>query len=174
MGIGGKEMEYFELIEKRFSARSYKPDNVEKEKLDKILRAAVLAPTACNFQAFKVFVIAVKGREEELRKIFPFKWVLEAPYLICVCSIPQRGWTRSDGKKYSDVDAAIVMDHIILAATDQGLGTCWIGAFDKTAAREALGLDGTMEPVAFTPLGYARKEAPAKVRKSMEELVVFQ
>ena len=75
--------------------------------------------------------------------------------IICGCAIPNKAWVRSDGKNYSDVDVAIAMDHLVLAATDVGLGSCWIAAFDPASAREVLGLPDSVEPIAFTPLGYA-------------------
>jgi nitroreductase len=79
-----------------------------------------------------------------------------------------------DGKNYNDVDVAIVMDHLILAATDLGLGTCWIGAFDPDAAREVLGLPEGVEPVAFTPLGYPADEPRPKRRVALSELVRYE
>ncbi len=165
-------MDFFNVLEQRYSVRSYRPDPVEAEKLEQIMEAARLAPTACNRQAFKIIVISTKGRQNELKKIYPKDWFCEAPNVLCVCSTPGENWVRKDGKNYSDVDAAIVMDHMILAATALGLGTCWIGAFDPEAARNVLGLDNSMEPVAFTPLGYAKGFAPNKSRKPVEDLVI--
>ena len=167
-------MEYFEVIQKRHSVRSYKPDPVEPEKLQQVLEAARLAPTAANKQAFKIFVVGTAGRNEELKKIYSRDWFVEAPYILGVCSIPEKSWVRLDHKNYADVDVAIVMDHIILAATNLGLGTCWIGAFHPQAAHEVLGLDDTLEPIAFTPLGYPREAPFNKVRKPLAELVVYQ
>lgn len=168
-------MEYLDIVRKRYSVRSYKPDRVEKEKIDIILEAARLAPTASNRQAFKIFVIDTARNREELRKIYSRSWLFEAPLLICVCAIPGENWVRKDNKNYSDVDSAIVMDHIIMAATDQGLGTCWVGAFNLQAARRALGIDDTMEPIAFTPLGYARETTTVnKIRKSLADIVVYK
>jgi nitroreductase len=134
----------------------------------------MLAPTAANRQSFKVFVIKTQGHEDELKKVYGRDWFVKAPLVLSVCAIPGKCWTRVDGKNYSDVDAAIVMDHIILAATDLGLGTCWIGAFNPEAARQVLGLDDTYEPVAFTPLGYSEKTAFNKTRKQIDEIVVFK
>ncbi|WP_461612429.1 nitroreductase family protein [Clostridium sp. Marseille-QA1073] len=167
-------MEYFEVIKKRHSVRSYKSNEIEQEKLEMILEAARLAPTAVNWQAFKVIVISTKGREEELKKIYKTDWFVEAPLILGVCSIPKKCWSRRDGKSYSDVDAAIVMDHIILAATDLGLGTCWIGAFESQAARDILELNPSWEPIAFTPIGYAKETTFKKVRKPIEDIVVYK
>jgi nitroreductase len=80
---------------------------------------------------------------------------------------------RSDGKDYSGVDAAIVMDHLVLAATDLGLGTCWIAAFDPAAAREVLVIPQHVDPVAFTPLGYPADQSSAKKRKDLDDLVKY-
>lgn len=165
-------MEFSEVIRSRVSVRSYKPDPVEPEKLQYVLEAARLAPTAVNYQAFKVIVAETAGRQTELQKIYGREWFIQAPYILCVCSIPGRCWVRKDQKSFADIDAAIVMDHIILAATDQGLGTCWVGAFDSKAARGVLGLDDAWEPVVFTPLGYAQATNTNQDRKSLQELVV--
>lgn len=166
-------MDFSDLIRTRFSVRTYKPLPVAQEKLDHILEAARLAPTAANRQPFRVIVIHTEGREEELKRIYGQDWFVQPPLVICVCALPDKAWVRkrTDGKNYADVDAAIVMDHIILAATEEGLGTCWIAAFDPEAAREVLELPEDVEPIAFTPLGYADTEAGPKKRKDLEELV---
>jgi nitroreductase len=167
-------MEFLELIEKRYSVRAYNPDSVEDEKLHAILDAARLAPTAVNYQPFQVIVIHTKGREAELNRIYPAEWFVQPPIVICVCAIPEKAWKRRDGKNYVDVDATIVMDHIILASTSLGLGTCWIGAFDPDAAKEVLNLPDGVEPLAFTPLGYPADELQVKRRKELSELVRYE
>lgn len=166
-------MDFFEVINERFSVRAYKSDTIEKEKIDKILQAAQAAPTAVNFQPFKIFVISTEGRKEELKKIYYREWFFDAPYIIGLSTIPNKAWVRKDGRAYTDVDAAIVMDHIILAATALGLGTCWVGNFDAQAAKEFLKLDGDMEPLLFTPIGYPAAEKPAVKRKPLCDLVEF-
>jgi nitroreductase len=163
-------MQFGDLIKKRYSARAYHPDPVEDEKLQYVLEAARLAPTAANRQPFKIFVIGTAGREEELRRIYDRDWFVSAPVVIGACALPGQGWVRRDGKSYADVDVAIAMDHLILAATDVGLGTCWVGAFDPDAAREVLGLADGVEPIVFTPLGYASDELPPKRRKELADL----
>ena len=167
-------MSFTELILKRYSVRSYKPDPVPEEKLRKVLEAAILAPTAANRQAFQVLVIHAEKRKEELKRIYNEDWFVQPPLVLCACGIPDQNWIRRDGKNYNDVDVAIVMDHIILEAADQGLGTCWIGAFDPAAAREVLGLPDHVEPIAFTPLGYPADQPGPKERKPLSELVRYE
>jgi len=164
-------MDFTTLIARRYSVRSYKRRPVGKKKLQKVLEAMRLAPTATNNQAFQFIVIHTKGREEELRRIYDKKWFVQAPVVICACGIPAENWVRMDGKNYNDVDVAIAMDHLILAATNEGLGTCWIGAFDAQAAKEVLGLPEGVEPIALTPLGYAASEPKPKKRKELSQLV---
>jgi len=164
-------MEFSKLIKERYSVRAYTPDPVEDEKLEKVLEAARLAPTAANRQPFQLLVIHTEGREEELYDIYQKAWFVEPPLVICACGLKKQGWTRRDGKSYVDVDVAIAMDHLILAAANEGLGTCWVGAFDPDAARRVLGLPEGVEPIAFTPLGYPADEPGTKKRKPLDELV---
>jgi len=167
-------MEFTDLIQKRYSARAYKPDPVEDEKLQQVLEAMRLAPSADNRQPFQFIVIHTRGREAELRRIYSRAWFVDAPLVVCACGISARGWARRDGKNYNDVDVAIAMDHLVLAAANLGLGTCWIAAFDPQAAREVLGLPAGVEPVAFTPLGYPADRPGRKERKPLPELVRYE
>ncbi len=164
-------MEYLQLIERRYSVREYKSTPVEDEKLERLLEAARLAPTAANRQPFRLIVIPTKGREAELRRIYGRDWFTQAPLVIGICAVPAEGWSRKDGKNYAEVDATIAFDHLILAAHDLGLGTCWIAAFDPAAAKEILGLSEGEEPLAFTPLGYPADEWKPKKRRSLRELL---
>ena len=166
-------MEFQELIAQRYSVRAYKPDDVPSNMIDKILEAARLAPTAANRQSFKLFVIKTAGFKDELKNIYHQEWFTQAPYVIGICGIPEGSWIRKDGKNYADVDSAIVMDHVILAATNMGLGTCWIGAFDPNAARKFLELPQEMEPIAFTPIGYPADHVRMKKRKPIDKLVRY-
>ncbi|MBC8496859.1 MAG: nitroreductase family protein [Chloroflexi bacterium] len=167
-------MEFSELIKQRYSVRGYKPDPVEDKKLQQVLEAARMAPTAANMQPFQLIVVHTEGREEELCRIYDREWFVQAPIIIVACGIPSKAWVRHDKSNYSVVDVAIIMDHLILAATAQGLGTCWIGAFNPEAAREILGLPEGVDPIVMTPLGYPDAEPKPKVRKSLEELVRYE
>ncbi|MBI4787152.1 MAG: nitroreductase family protein [Chloroflexi bacterium] len=167
-------MEFSELILKRYSVRAYKPDPVADEKLAQVLEAARLAPTAANRQPFQLVVIHTQGREAEWRRIYDRDWFAQPPLLICICSLPANAWVRRDGKNYSDVDAAIAMDHLTLAAANLGLGTCWVAAFDVAQAREILRLPKNVEPIAFTPLGYPADKPGTKDRKPLSDLVRYE
>ena len=167
-------MEFLELVRSRYSVRAYEPTPVEEEKLQMVLDAARLAPTAANRQPFRLIVIATEGREAELQRIYAASWFTQAPLIICACTVPDEAWVRVDGKGYADVDVTIAMDHLILAARSLDLGTCWIAAFDPAVAREVLGLPDSVEPVAFTPLGYAADQLGSKMRKPLSDLVRYE
>ncbi len=167
-------MEFSELIRARYSVRAYKNLPVEEEKLIAVLEAARLAPTAANRQPFALVVVKTLGREEELRRVYKAPWFTQAPLVVAMCTVQEQAWTRRDGKNYADVDATIAMDHLVLAAADQGLGTCWVAAFDPVAAREVLGLPEGIEPLAFTPLGYPDDRSGPKTRKPLSELVHYE
>jgi nitroreductase len=167
-------MEFEELIRTRYSVREYKPDPVEDEKLNRVLDAARLAPTAANRQPFQLIVIHTQGKQDELRRIYGREWFSQAPIVICACGVPRLGWVREDQRRYLDVDVAIAMDHLILAAANLGLGTCWIAAFNAKAAREILQLPDEVEPLIFTPLGYPADQPGPKERKPIEDLVRYE
>jgi nitroreductase len=168
-------MEFSELITARYSVRAYRPEPIEDEKLQAVLEAARLAPTAANRQPIQLVVLHTAGRQEEIGKIYPREWFVQAPLVIAVCAVSAQAWVReSDRFNARLIDAAIVADHLILAATNLGLGTCWIAAFNVEAARSALQLPEEVEPVIFTPLGYPADQAGAKIRKSLEELVRYE
>ena len=168
-------MNFQELIRARYSCRAYRSDPIAEDQLAQVLEAARLAPTADNRQPFRLVVIRTAGREQELQRVYDKDWFVQAPLVIAACGVPAENWVRKqDGKNYNDVDVAIVMDHLILAAADLGLGTCWIAAFDPAAARELLELPDGVEPVAFTPLGHPADAPRQKARKKMDELVRYE
>ena len=167
-------MDFMKLINERYSVRAYKSTPVEDLKLNTVLQAACLAPTAGNRQPFQVIVIHTRGKEIELLSIYEEPWFVQAPIVLCVSGLPALGWVRKDSKSYLDVDIAIVMDHMILAATNLGLGTCFIAAFDPQNARNVLSIPSNVEPLLFSPLGYPDSTIGIKKRKKVEELVRYE
>jgi nitroreductase len=168
-------LEFTQLISNRYSVRSYKADAVEEDKLQTVLEAARLAPTAANRQPFKLLVLHTAGRETELGGLYHRAWFVQAPVLIIACGIPSQGWVRGyDGINFTSFDLAIAMDHLILAATNLGLGTCWIASFDAKVVRQILSLPDEVDPVVLTPLGYPADGPGAKTRKPLSDLVRYE
>ncbi len=164
-------MEFYEVISKRRSIRAYKKDPVEGSKLSRILNAARLAPTAANRQPYSLIVVKDEDTKIRLKDAYSQEWFFTAPVIVCACALPDDAWKRNDGKGYVDVDVAIAMDHLILAASAEGLGTCWIAAFKPEVVREVLNIPDNMEPLVLTPLGYPETIPEPTFRKPLEEMV---
>ncbi len=164
-------MEFYEVISKRRSIRAYKKDTVEESKLSRILNAARLAPTAANRQPYSLIVVKDEETKQKLKDAYSQEWFFTAPVIVCACALPDDAWKRNDGKGYVDVDVAIAMDHLILAASAEGLGTCWIAAFKPEVVREVLNIPDNMEPLVLTPLGYPETIPEPTFRKPLEEMV---
>ena len=169
-------MRFIELAEKRCSIRGYKPDLVPEALLNEILQAGQLAPTAKNLQPFHFIVVRSEPLLDALAEAYPAPFFREAPVVIVICVEPSKGWTRDryDGKNYCEVDAAIAIDHMTLAAAENGLGTCWIGAFDPGKVSAAMGLPNHVAPLALLPVGFPNAEGREKQRKPLEELVRYE
>jgi nitroreductase len=162
-----------DLFEKRFSVRGYRDTPVPEDALLKVLEAGRNAPSACNNQPWFFIVVRSLPARKKLGTAYPRDWLIGAPIIIAVCADRNTAWVRKDGRNYADVDAAIAMDHMVLQATELGLGTCWIGAFDVEKARAALEVPDTVEPLLLTPLGYPNMPQPLRTRKPFNEVVFW-
>jgi nitroreductase len=166
-------MEFIDLVTKRFSARKYTSKKVEPEKLKKILEAGRLAPTACNNQPVKLVVIESEASMEKLGKS---SGTFDAPLVIIVCSDLSKCWRRQhDGKVSGDIDASIVTDHMMLQATELGLGSVWVCSFNPDILRREFNIPANFEPVNLLIIGYSDDDAPNPrhfIRKSVEEITV--
>ncbi len=167
-------MDFYDVIQRRRSVRAYRKDPVEDEKLERVLNAARVAPSAANRQPVHLYVVRSEALRAKMLEVYGQQWFVDAPVIICACALTSRAWVRGDGKSYADVDVAIAMDHLILAAEAEGLGTCWIGAFKADKARAALNLPKDQEPVAMTPLGYAAGPPRPTVRKPLDEMIEYR
>ncbi len=155
--------------------RSFLAKPVEHAAIGKILEIARMAPSAVNYQPWCFVVVTQPESLAALHEAYPRNWFREAPACIVVCADHAQSWKRkSDGKDFADVDVAIVTDHIILKATELGLGTCWVCNFDPTMARQKLNLPDQIEPLVFIPMGYTLEQCPEKSRKSVESLVHWE
>jgi nitroreductase len=167
-------MDFLKLVQARVSVRGYRPDPIPDDVLNQVLEAGRAAPTAKNLQPFQIIVIHTEGREAELRRIYDKDWFVEAPVVMVIAALRDEAYIGRRGKDYADVDCAIAMDHMILAATALGLGTCWIGAFEPDVAREVLGMPDEAEPIVFTPLGYPDDSGREKQRKPLDQIVRWE
>ena len=164
-------MDFLELVKARFSVRSYAGKPVPEALLQKVLEAGRLAPSAANRQPWRFVVVQDAKQRQAMSEGYPRDWFWKAPVIIVVCVEPAKAWVRADGKNYADVDGAIAMDHMTLCAAAEGLGTCWIAAFDVEKVRRILGLPAGTEPLAMTPLGYSAEGTRAKSRKPAAEVI---
>ena len=138
-------MEYTDLIRTRESVRNYDPNRpVPKEILKKILDAGRMAPSACNYQPWKFLIISSSAILEKVRACYQHDWFKDAPNILVVLGLRDQAWNRSyDGYNSVETDAAIAMTHIILAAENEGVGTCWIAAYNPALLKEDLILTKT-------------------------------
>lgn len=164
-------MEFMDVVRKRRSVREYKPNPVPEEDIEYVLEAARLAPSWANSQCWKFIVVTDETLKEKVAKAGN-RWIAQAPVLIAACADPSKPGTKGD-QEYYMLDIGIAMEHLILAATDKGLGTCWIGAFDEKTAKEALNVPEKIRVVAITPLGYPKITPGPKSRKSLEEITAY-
>ena len=168
-------MSLLDLAKKRYSVRSYMDKKVEKEKILQVLEAGRLAPSAVNFQPIHLVVITEEQEKQKIYEVYQRAWIKEAPVIIVACGDHRTSWKRNDGKDHCDIDVAIAVDHMILAATDLGLGTCWVCAFDAKRCHELLGLPDYLEASVLIPLGYPKGERITEAkRKSIDEIVSWE
>ena len=167
-------MELKEAITKRQSVRDYEDRQIPEEKLTRILEAARLAPSASNRQPWKFIVVKERKRRQELAQAANGQtFVGEAPIVIVAVATNVEHIMPCGVSSYP-VDLAIAVDHMTLAAVDEGLGTCWIGAFSQQRVREILGIPEKYRVVVLLPLGFPRREREMKVRKALGEIICYE
>ncbi|MBC7343944.1 MAG: nitroreductase family protein [Clostridia bacterium] len=168
-------MELYDCISGRRSIRKFRSDPVPAEKLRRIIDAARMAPSWANKQCCWFIVVTDGAVKEAVAAAVPSrnpgKRALEqAPVIVVCCADPLRSG-NVEGKPYYMLDAGIAMEHLVLAAYNEGLGTCWIGLFDEQALKVTLGVPEGVRIVALSPLGLADESPKARRRKSLEEVV---
>ena len=167
-------MNIYEAIEKRRSVRSYRPDPVTEESLKKILEAGRLAPSAHNSQDYKFVVVKDKSKRKKLAlAASEQRFILEAPVIIVAVSLNPEHMMDSGVPAYA-MDLAVAVDHMTLAAVEEGLGTCWIGAFSQEEIKRILNIPEKYKVAALLPLGVPYDEPGIKSRKKLKELVCYE
>jgi len=166
-------MNFLDLAKKRYSVRKYQPQKVEKEKLLAILEAGRVAPSAHRCQPAKIIVVQ---ETEGLNKIKKTANIYDSPLALIICSDRNIAWVRPfDNKNYSDIDVAIVTDHMALQATDLGLGTLWIGNFNPQIIKQEFNLPDNIDPINILAIGYAadNPSSPNRHDKERKPLTSF-
>ncbi|MBR2356645.1 MAG: nitroreductase family protein [Lentisphaeria bacterium] len=164
-------MDFYEVLKNRRSFRGFDSSRaIPQKSLENIMQAVQCAPSACNRQPWR-FVIVFNG---ELRKkigsCYPKPWLLEAPAIVVAMADYSTCWTRLEGTPAAEIDMGIAMEHLVLAAAAEGLGTCWICAFEKAKLNEIMQVSQPWCVEAITPLGYANSDPRALKYKDLEEI----
>ncbi len=166
-------MDVMEAIRKRRSTRGFLDRDVEEEKLNAVLEAGRLAPSAHNGQEWKFVVVRDKDLREKLSKAAKGqRFVAEAPVVIAACAVETEK-VMSCGQLAYPIDIAIAVDHMTLKAVEEGLGTCWIGAFYEDQVKPVLGIPDDVKVVVLLPLGYPASAPSGYNRKPLEEIVCY-
>ncbi len=167
-------MDVMEAIRTRRSIRNYQHRDVEEEKLRRVLEAGRLAPSARNMQEWKFLVVkdpSVRKRLAEAAKGQMF--VADAPVVIVACGTIC-DYVMSCGQLSYPIDVAIAVDHMTLVAVEEGLGTCWLGAFYEDKVKEILGIPEKIRVVQMLALGYPEHVPEPRARKPFDEVVIFE
>jgi nitroreductase len=178
-------MEFIDVIKSRTSIREFSTKEVEEEKINYILECARLAPSWMNKQSWRFIVIKNKETIEIIAKTSLInRWLKTAPVLVIACADPTESGTHNS-TEYYNIDVAIAFEHLILGATDIGLGSCWIGGFNEEKVKELLEIPKRIRVVALTPLGYpvgkkgivegiTKTILRGKKRKTLDEIVHYE
>ena len=170
-------MKLNDLIAQRSSVRHYLPNKIEAEKLAYVLEAAHLAPSAVNYQPWCFIIVQEEEGCKKIHSCYGRPWIQSAPMYIIACANHSESWKRAeDNKDHADIDVSIAVEHICLAATEQGLGTCWVCNFDLKACKEAFNLPEEIEPVVIIPIGYPdpAHDMNPKKRKPLEAIIKYE
>jgi nitroreductase len=175
-------MEFESVIKSRSSTRDFSDKIVEAEKINFVLECARLAPSWANRQCWHFIVVKDKRVIEDLSKTSIInRWLKNVPVIIVACGDSTKSGSRND-INYFVVDVSIALEHLVLAATDKGLGTCWIAGFDGKKVKKILGIPKHIRVVALSPLGYPAEKnsiigklfkvvTQNKKRKSIDKIV---
>ena len=164
-------MNFKELCQARFSCRAFEQREIETEKKEYIKECVRLAPSAVNRQPWLFYWITDEPRLQAVKTSYHRDWINDVPAIILCCKNEAEAWTRRyDAHNHADIDIAIAIEHLCLAATEQGLATCWVCNFDINQLKGLFEFPEGYEPVALIPIGYAAAEDPGKNRKDTEDI----
>ncbi len=163
-------MKFYEVIKSRRSIRSYKSDPIPENALQRIGEAVQLAPSACNLQPWKFRIVLNPELRAKICAVYSSEWLAEAPAIVVALGNRDECWKRLEGQPIIDMDIGIAMEHLVLAAAAEGLGTCWICAYDVARMNRALNIMAPWSVYAISPLGCANTEPTKLMRKPLDEV----
>ncbi len=168
-------MDFYKVVKNRVSTREYKSDAITNEILDRVLDAARLAPSGKNGQPWRFIVVKnIETRKKLVGACRGQRFIQEAPVTIVACGYESRAYKKMGGYWNSlPVDIGISLEHLMLAAEVEGLGTCWIGAFNEEEVRNLLDVPKEVKIVALTPIGYPDCKKRFNSRKNLSEIVMY-
>jgi nitroreductase len=167
-------MDFYETLHTRRSVRAYTDDRVPEDVLHRVLDAARIAPSACNLQPWRFLVLTSPEKRALACSCYPrAPWLAQAPVIVVALGSREKAWKRLNGQSAHTIDVSIALEHLVLAAAAEGLGTCWICAFDQDRLAQAFALEPEWEAVAMTPLGYPAAGPNPFARKELGEIVRF-
>lgn len=169
-------MKVLDVIQKRRSVRKYKKDPIPEKALRCVLEAARLAPSGKNFQPWKFIIVKDKALKEKLAQASAGQFFMaEAPIIIIGCGFPDNCYAHMGRYMKSwSVDVTIALDHLMLQAQEEGLGTCWIGSFEEEEVKAILNIPENVKVLALTPLGYPDEIPRFRGRKNLDEIISYE
>ncbi|MBR6893475.1 MAG: nitroreductase family protein [Bacteroidaceae bacterium] len=165
-------MTFLDLTKQRYSCRSYKAQAVEKEKLEYVMECVRMSPSAVNRQPWRFRIVESEADRQKLCQCYNREWFATAPTVIVASVLHDEEWIRPDGKHHGNIDIAIAVEHLCLAAAEQGLGTCWVCNFDALLCQRLFDIPPHEEVAVLIPIGYPADEPKEKVRKNIEAIVM--
>lgn len=169
-------MQFYDVIESRKSIKKFRSTNISKDKIDRMITAAMMAPSWKNQTPYKIVLVEDKNKREELSNTVMNKTdeaaqsIREAPLTAVIVADPKHSGAV-DEREYYLVDSAIAMEHFILAATAEGYGTCWVGALDEDKVRQVLNIPNNYRVVAMTPVGETEEDKEHYPKKDIKDYV---
>ena len=164
-------MNFLDLVKQRYSCRSYQNKSVEQEKLDYVMDCARLAPSAVNKQPWLFRIVSDDASKAKLQECYDRDWFKTAPMYIICSILHDEEWIRYDGKHHGNIDIAVAVEHLCLAATEQGLATCWVCNFNVEKCKKNFDIHADEDPTVIIPLGYAADQPTEKKRKPISEII---
>ena len=171
-------LDVIECIKQRRSIRTFLPRPVSKETIEKVLDAAILAPSAGNWQSWRFYIVLNEALRQELAKAASDQeFIAEAPVVLVICAEPGRAehtYGERARELYCLQDTAAAIENLMLAAHAYDLGTCWVGDFDEAVVMNLLKIDAQYRPIAVAPLGYPNENPNPRWRRPLHEVIEYR